>query len=163
MVGSYWKRLLSISNDWMAVFFVLFWKLLRKITAKSPMSSRRGKIKCTLSDCYKAWMGLPVHFGILLQSDDPSPASSSETINSQRRIRRWHTAEQVYRNWRIYWSTERRSSIMVSFRIRSPAPPRWKVYDKKCRIYRLYKGFGAIKYANLTPIDARFLKRIRTL
>ena len=31
-------------------------------------------------------MGLPVHFGILLQSDDPSPASSSETINSQRRI-----------------------------------------------------------------------------
>ncbi len=36
---------------------------------------------------------------------------------------------------------------------------RLKVYDKKCSIYGLYKEFGAIKYANLTPIDARFLKR----
>ena len=38
-----------------------------------------------------------------------------------------------------------------------------KAYDKKCRIYAAYKRFEAIKYANLTPIDARFLKRIRTL
>ncbi len=39
---------------------------------------------------------------------------------------------------------------------------RLKVYDKKGRIYAVYKHFQAIKYANLTPIDARFLKRNRT-
>ena len=33
------------------------------------------------------------------------------------------------------------------------ASRRLKVYDKKCCIYGLYKRFGDIKYANLTPID----------
>ena len=38
-----------------------------------------------------------------------------------------------------------------------------KVYRKKCSIYAVCKCFEAIKYANLTPIDARFLKRKRIL